>query len=1195
MDYRLKSWGLLCVQAICFALCAASQFAFQATATTAGPDSAREADAPRELAPGSSGARELDGATRHEYTIHLLAGQFLRLTVVKDDLNLAVKISDPSGQTTLELPGRTAVPLSFSFVADSSGPYRLEVRSLEDESFDGRYELHVEGPRTATTHDRKAVAAVVSLAAAEKLRAEWQGPSLRKAITEYLNAYRLLKSAALPGEAAAALDGAGEIHFILDEYTRALGFFKSALDMRQGLHDREAELQSLNNVGYVYVYTGETDKAFGYFSRTLALAAGGATHGSARAEAQANNYLGEVYYARGDLKASLGQFNKALGMWGVAGDRAGRALAQRNLGYTYADSGDLPKALDSFRQALSLYRAIGDRRGEALSETAIGTVFSFLGEKQIALDSHKRAREFFRAIGDRSGEAVTLNSIGRAFEDLNDPLTALDHYNLALRLLEENGNHGSEAVTLYYIGRLYHSQGDVERALDFYHRSIALSRSTGRGRVEAYGLLGVGAIYGSGGQGARALAQFKQVLQYYRSIGDRRGQALALNSIGYTNYLAGDKEQARANFEEALPFSLAAGDRGGEATILYHLARCERDLDRLDGALARMEESVRISESLRAKVTSQTLRTSYFASVQERYRFYIDILMQAHARQPDKGFSDAAFQISERARARSLLELLNEGRVDIRQGVDPGLLERERTLQRSLGSKAEYQMRLLSRDSGVEAAEVEGDLRRLTTEYEEVLSRIREQSPNYATLTQPPVLGLAEIQAELRGGDALLLKYTRGNEKSYLWAVSPTSVQTVELGKSARVEKMGRDLYALLSARQPVDGESLQDYQRRVEEADRQYGRLASELGETLLGKVTDRLRAKRLLVVLEGALQYIPFDALPVPSRADGAGLAPLFLDHEIVNLPSATAMVTMQRAYAGRAPARRTIAVLADPVFDQDDPRVGARGVAAVDAPPGADDVGQQSAARTRGRAVFSRLPYSLREAQTIFAVTSHGEGLMATGFDASRETVMSADLGQYRIVHFATHGIVNDKHPELSGILLSMVDRNGRKENGFLQLHDIYNLRLSADLVVLSACDTGLGEDVEGEGFVGLTRGFLYAGSQSVVASLWKVDDRATAELMGHFYKALLQDGLPPPAALRAAKEAMWRQERWKHPYYWAAFVLQGEGPEVPAGSKRRIIFGVGILLVVLGLSAAGAYVIQGWRRRRRARGVEASSPV
>jgi CHAT domain-containing protein len=231
----------------------------------------------------------------------------------------------------------------------------------------------------------------------------------------------------------------------------------------------------------------------------------------------------------------------------------------------------------------------------------------------------------------------------------------------------------------------------------------------------------------------------------------------------------------------------------------------------------------------------------------------------------------------------------------------------------------------------------------------------------------------------------------------------------------------------------------------------------------------------------------------------------------------------------------------VLADPVFERTDSRVN---VAAEQAAlPAAFSAIRDSV--SPGANDIPRLLASRKEAEEIMAVTPSGEGFVATDFDAGRTITSTGVLGQYRIVQFATHGVVNTQHPELSGSILSVVDRDGESVDGFLQLHDIYNLDLSqTQLVVLSACRTALGKEVKGEGLMGLTRGFMYAGSKSVIASLWKVDDRATAELMKHFYHAMFDEGLPPSAALRKAKETMWRQPRWRAPYFWAAFVLQGE---------------------------------------------------
>jgi CHAT domain-containing protein len=347
-----------------------------------------------------------------------------------------------------------------------------------------------------------------------------------------------------------------------------------------------------------------------------------------------------------------------------------------------------------------------------------------------------------------------------------------------------------------------------------------------------------------------------------------------------------------------------------------------------------------------------------------------------------------------------------------------------------------------------------------------------------------------------------------------------------------------------------------------------------------LLGPVAEQLKGKRLVIISDGVLQYVPFGALPVPferrkdeggrmkaeaenSRASSSFILhpssfqrPLIVEHEIVNLPSASTLAVLRREMAGRKSAAKTVAVLADPVFQREDERVrrikarkkadelslNSSGLRILE--PEVERSAWESDVADAGRPI-PRLPFTRREAEAILALVPDGEGMKALDFAASRAMATSAELGRYRMVHLATHGLLNSRHPELSGIVLSLVDERGRPQDGFLRLHEIYNLNLSADLVVLSACQTALGKEIKGEGLVGLTRGFMYAGASRVVASLWKVDDRATAELMKRFYQGMLgEDRLRPAAALRAAQVAMWKENRWKEPYYWAAFVLQGE---------------------------------------------------
>jgi CHAT domain-containing protein len=312
-----------------------------------------------------------------------------------------------------------------------------------------------------------------------------------------------------------------------------------------------------------------------------------------------------------------------------------------------------------------------------------------------------------------------------------------------------------------------------------------------------------------------------------------------------------------------------------------------------------------------------------------------------------------------------------------------------------------------------------------------------------------------------------------------------------------------------------------------------------------LLSPLAAHRNKKRLLIVADGALQYLPMGALHDPvvgekaNQSTATSYQPLIVNHEVISLPSFSSLLSLRRALTSRPTASGLVAVIADPVFSLDDPRVG--GALAMNTQSATPSALLNRAASETGTR-FERLPFTKLEAEAIERLASKGKNLMAMGFAASRETIEQTDLSQYRIVHFATHGLLNSQHPELSGLVFSLINERGQEREGFLRLHDVFNLKLNADLVVLSGCQTAMGKEVRGEGLIGLTRGFLYAGSARVMASLWSVQDKATAELMRRFYARLLGEGVSASEALRRAQLEMWREQRT--PYFWAAFTLQGD---------------------------------------------------
>ncbi len=1134
-------------------------------------------DAPALLSAGETASADVAGGQTRTYEMAAEGGLYVRGVVEKGDLNINLTVFSPISHKLLEIHARRYGTLSFSFVTEASGRYRLELASLERGAQAQRFSLKIEEVRAATDGDRAVAAGARLYAEAEGLSATWREQALRDALPRYADAADRWRAASRTAEAGGALEAAGDVHFILGDYASARAQYNAALAARRLAGDAYGELEALNKVGYAETYLGRNKQATGCFESVLRAAArrraqGG--NGHDRLTAQALNNLGEVAYSRGALVAARGHFDEALAAWEISSDRRGQALAHLNLGYTYADSGDLLEGQSHFERALALAQDKGDRQLEALSMTGAGSVYAFRGEQRRALESHKRALELLRSIGDRQGIGVALNSIGQTYENSEDPRRALDYYLQALDNYVRSGNRDTESVTRYYLGRVYGALGDEARSLDFYEQAMRLCQEMGKRRMEAYATMQLATARGLRGELSASLTLLTRVTDIFKAIRDNRGQSLALNSRGYLLQHAGDAKAALAAYRRALSFSRAAGDLYVEAATLYNIVRAQRDLGRLTDALRDIEDSLRISESLRTNAATQELRTLFFASVHERYELHVDLLMQMHRREPAAGYDARALLASEWSRARSLRELLGESRVDIRRGVAPDLLEREHSLRGMLAAKVEYQVRLQN-DGAAEASKVEGEIRKLLEGYEEVRAEIRARSPGFSLLTQPQPLRLDELQRELDGGETLLLEYELAEPRSYVWAVTATSVTSYELPSRSEIESAARNVYELLTERQERKDESEESHQARIAEAEACYRGEPERLSRLILEPVAGQLASKRLLVVADGALQSVPFDALPLPpssapSPAAGADSTapPLLSRHEVVNLPSAS---TLAQLRLGDTPDARSdggqIAVMADPVFEVNDPRVkrakadGAPRPASADADPGLE------------WRDLTRLPSTLEEAERIKEAAPAGSVTVLTGFAATRDLVIGGGLNSYGVLHFATHGVINSHKPELSGILLTNVDERGAPVSGYLQLHDVYNLDLGARLVVLSACDMALGKEIRGEGLIGLTRGFIYAGAETVVASLWRVNDRATAELMRYFYEGMLHEGLTPAAALRRAKLKVYEHPQWRSPYFWAAFTLQGEYRTAvraaPAGrvySRAAVVAAAGIALAL-----------------------------
>jgi CHAT domain-containing protein len=1034
------------------------------------------------LEPGKPVERELSGGQSHSYRITTTSGQYLHIVVEQRGVDVAVALFTPDGKKIGDVDAERATVGSETIlvIAEAAGAYRIEARSPEKTAKIGRYEIKIKELREATAEDKHRIAAESVFLETEKIK-RGTAEEKRKSVERY--------------------------HQEIELYRRA--------------GDRSMEAVTLCSIGV-------------------------------------------ACHLLGDYRKALETDNEALPLSRAMGDRRGEAIALNGIGGAYWGLGELRKALEKYDEALSLRRAVDDRRGEAHTLNNIGMAYWAQGEMRKALEAFNESLLLCRAVGDRYREGNVLANIAVLYRSLGETRKALEKYNEALLISQIMDYRFAQASLLTGIGNTYQLLGETQKALEKYNQALPLQRALGIRSAEADILDSIGMVYWSRGETRKALEKHSEALPLRKAMREGRGMAGTLHKIGEAYRSLGETQKALDILNESLQLRRAAGDREGEAATLLAIARAERTRGDLTQAHQTIEQAIGVVESLRADIREEH-RASYLASRREYYDSYIDILAERHRRNQTAGFDATAFAVSERARARSLLELLTESRADIRQGVDSSLLERERSLQQLLQSKAAKQFALLNgKHTSAQAEAAAKEIDSITAEYEELRAQIRARNPRYAALTQPQPMSLAEIQQQVLDPDTLLLEYSLGDNASHLFVVSQTSITWRQLPKRAEIEEATRRLRELLTAPQQRPGDTEAKYQARVKVAGERYWAQAAALSRMLLGPVASQLGGKRLAIVADGALHYIPFAALPAPSprndggRNSGTEPQPLFVEHEIVSLPSASTLATLRHETAGRKPAEKSLAVLADPVFTDDDTRVsrdvsraGIKGKARS-ADSDETDIGFLQMTRS-GRETgvigaesgFGRLLSTRREAAAISALVPERERMQALDFEASRTTALRPELGEYRIVHFATHGLLNNIHPELSGIVLSLVNKEGQQQDGFLRLQDIYNLKLPAELVVLSACQTGLGKEIKGEGLIGLTRGFMYAGAPRIVASLWKVDDRATSELMKRFYQVMLgPERLSAAGALRQAQLSIWKQKQWREPYYWAAFVLQGE---------------------------------------------------
>jgi CHAT domain-containing protein/predicted negative regulator of RcsB-dependent stress response len=895
-------------------------------------------------------------------------------------------------------------------------------------------------------------------------------------------------------------------------------------------------------------------------------------------------------------------------------DQASAALHE---GRRLLKRGRADQALIQLRNALNLYTAAKNSSGVAATHNELGDLYLRQGQYQVALDNYQKALEGFSAFEKKDVAAAAMglgddkfnaNLMLAKIGDVNFRLGKLDEARAAYSRMTVQKPEGAAKKVERRFGGLSAIAGGIstghvsvaaptggvttlleaKKELDQYRVSIAYSSYE----------LGVGRLDYANGDFESARKHFENALEAagsslaaIASLGQvRRFRAASRTSLGDVALRTGKFKDATKFYNDAKKgaqddkrLDLMWPAQRGLGRSLWLQAMQEKDpkksMGLRDQALANYRESLATIETLRqGSLRADESRTTFLATIKDVFdeaasaNAAMALLSASSTGGPVTGksleYASEAFRISEQSRSRSLLDLLSETDAAITEGVPADLLKRK---QDNLDRQQDIAdvltgVTVSNEELKQKPAELDTELEKLQTEYEEIENQIRTASPRYAALTSNKPMTLAEVQQNVLDDQTVLVEYALQADDSYMFAVSKDAVSLFKLPSRATVDKLATDLRAQLipsKLQRRIVGIDVVDPNRGLgiaaaAPADAApFVAASNALYKAVLEPAASMLGEKRVLVVADGALNYVPFEVLlKTADTGDFASLGYLVKTNEVVYAPSASVVgaIKQQRVKNNS----RALLIIADPVFNSNDARAKkAPAAAATDADVRglgiqsalADVAGETPAPATNGTMEglpLARLAGTRTEAEQIskLAKASGGQADVWLDLDASEENLDTRDMTKYRIIHVATHGLLNAERPQFTGVVLSLVGNKTR--DGFVRTDEVFNLRLGSPLVMLSACETGLGKEKRGEGVMGLTRAFMYAGAPTVGVSLWSVADKSTADLMTDFYQRLLSTSAASTTsgALRGAQLAMISGKKYSAPFYWAPFVLVGD---------------------------------------------------
>ncbi len=943
-------------------------------------------------------------------------------------------------------------------------------------------------------------------------------------ITKQAGDYRIDLKTSRPGKTA------GSYQIILkDKHSATEKDLQQSLAMKLSGEAREIIFGSENRLEKAAQAAEKHQKALAIYEKI----------GDLRGQANALFYLGYINGNEfGEKAKSIEFYEKALEIWAKIDDDAGKAICLTYLADEMRDFDNpqkerafyVEKSTDYFNEALLLTRKLNSKPDEAVALSFLCRLYNDTGKFQIGFETCRESLKI-EANDDPLTDYRIYTNLASLSGNSGDPENAMKYNRIALEriaLVKDYLNPFRYIFVKSNMGGILTIQKKYAEAEQNLQESLIIAEQIKRPVFSGYILVRLSNISFATAQFQQALEYAAKGLVYYREFDPVKRQ-FALNSLGNSYFALENYAEARKSFAEAVEVNRQNKDRYAEAESLYYLAQLEYKTGNLETAKQNIEQAIGNSEIIRAQLLGKNQRNSYLNILKKYYELDIELLIKLHDKTADVSFLEQAWQKHEKIRVRSLLENLLESGLNVSEIVPKDFFAGEQKLLEAIANDEIKRTDALKAKNAVSQNEAESDLRKNLDEYQMLLEKVRQKNPQFSAINFPKEFSLADA-GKLIDNDTAIVEFALGEQQSYVWVIRKNSIKLAKLPSKTVINQTAREFYRALTDRESNGDQTIIEKSRN--------------LSRTILQPIAGELEnIKQIVVIADGSLQLIPFSALTL--AAPDAVYQPITATLEVINAPSFSSLAFLSESKVNRLKSPdKLLAIFADPIFQDDDERFSLNKKPDLKTPNTAKlSENLNLAMRDFGLERLARLPFSGIEAREIEKFAPQ-QTFMALGADASRQNFLSGNFNSYKILHFATHGFLNQQNPELSGLVLSLYDEKRNSQNGFLRIIDLYSMRLNTDLVVLSACQTGLGKETDSEGIVGLTNGVMYAGASGVVSSLWKVEDAATAELMKRFYRAMIKENQSPSAALRTAQNEMRQISRFNNPRYWSGFTLNGD---------------------------------------------------